>query len=283
MNRFTNYSKTWKWLLVSAVAALVAGCGGGGNGGGGGGGGGGPGASAGPTGGTCVGADCVDLGTAANYSILAKAGTTTTGTTVVTGNVGVSPIARGGLSTWDLVTEPTDTYFTSALVAAPGKLYADDNVGGTTKFDLGIAVLNMGTAYNAAAGKTSTAGCPGTAGNGNLGGLTLVPGVYTCAVNVTIPTATTVTLSGSSTDVWVFQITGTLTQAANTQVILTGGALPKNVFWQVSGVVAIEPNAVMQGIILGFDTISMQSGASINGRLLGNTNVTLIANTVTLP
>jgi hypothetical protein len=140
------------------------------------------------------------------------------------------------------------------------------------------AQTDMGLAYTDAAGKPGGAACPGA---GNMGGLTLAAGVYTCAINVTIPT--NLTLSGSATDVWVFQIAGTLTQAAATQVILTGGALPKNVFWQASGVVAIGANALMQGIVLGFDTISMQNGAAINGRLLGKTDVTLIANTVTLP
>lgn len=258
------------------LAAVTAGCGGGSNGGPGS----GPGAGSGPTGGSCTGAACVDLGTAANYSILAETGVSTTGTTSVNGNVGLSPAAKVFLTGWSQTDDVTDTYATSPYVVAPGKLYAANNVGGTTSSDLSVAVADKDTAYTAAAGKTSTAGCPGV---GIFGGLTLDPGVYTCAVNVAIQTANNLTLNGSSTDVWVFQITGTLTQAASTQVILTGGALAKNVFWQVSDVVTIEPSAAMQGIILGFSTIAMQSGATINGRLLSNTNVTLIANTVTLP
>ena len=277
MNTRKGFSRPLTWSALILLAAVTAGCGGGGNHGGGGS---NPAAGSGPTGSNCTGAACVDLGTAANYSILAETGVSTTGVTSVNGNIGLSPAAKVFLTGWSQTDDVTDTYATSALVVAPGKLYAANNIGGTTSSDLSVAVANKDTAYTAAAGKTSTAACPGV---GVLGGLTLDPGVYTCAVNVTIQTGTNLTLNGSATDVWVFQITGTLTQAASTQVILTGGALAKNVFWQVSDVVTIEPSASMQGIILGFSTIAMQSGATITGRLLSNTDVTLIANTITLP
>ena len=92
----------------------------------------------------CKGAACVSLGQAANYAILAKSGVSSVPSSVVTGNVGLSPKARIGLTGWSLISEPTDTYFTSAQVAAPGKLYAADNVGGTTSADLTTAVGNMG-------------------------------------------------------------------------------------------------------------------------------------------
>jgi hypothetical protein len=221
----------------------------------------------------------VDLGTAANYVILAKTGVSTVPSSVVTGNIGLSPAARGYLTGWSPIGEPTDTAYTSAQVAAPGKLYADDMVGGTTKVDLGVAVLNMGTAYTAAA---AMAGGP-CAGTGHLGGLTLAAGHYTCAVDVDIATGTTLTLDGSATDVWVFQITGKLTQAAATSVILLNGALPKNVFWQVSGNVDIGTTAVMQGVILGQTLINMQAGSTEHGRLLAQSAVTLDRATVTIP
>lgn len=274
MNKYSNDSKLLMRVMALVLTGFVFGCGDGGGGG----------ASAdasagaGPIGGTCTGAECVSLGTAANYVILAKAGVSTVPSSAVTGNVGLSPAARSFLTGWSLISEPTDTFFTSAQVAAPGKLYAADNVGGTTSVDLATAVGDMETAYTAAAAKTSTAACPGA---GNMGGLTLATGVYTCAVGVTIPT--TVTLSGSATDVWVFQITGTLTQSAATQVSLTGGALPKNVFWQVSDVVDIGTTALMQGVILAQTGINLQTGATINGRLLAQTAVTLDQSTVTVP
>ncbi|HUF81286.1 MAG TPA: ice-binding family protein [Burkholderiales bacterium] len=244
---------------------------------GGGGGGAGVGASDGPTGAACTGADCVNIGTAGNYAILAKTGVSTVPNSVVTGNVGLSPAARTGLTGWALVGEPTDTYFTSAQVASPGKLYAADNVGGSTTADLTTAVGDMEAAYTAAAAKPAGP-CPGA---GALGGLTLVPGVYTCALDVSLASGTNLVLSG--TGVWVFQITGNLTQAAATQVQLTGGALPQNVFWQVSGTVAIDTTALMQGVILGKTLIALQQGAEVRGRLLAQTAVTLNQNTVTKP
>ena len=179
-----------------------------------------------------MGAACVPLGTAGSlgaasgYAILAKTAVSTVPNSVVTGNVGVSPAARTFLTGWSLITEPTDTSFTSAQVVAPGKLYSADNVGGTTSADLTTAVADMETAHTTANGMAPAGGgdpaaggtaCPGT---GNLGGLTIVPGVYTCANGVTIPT--TVTLSGNATDVWVFQFAQTLTQSAATQVTLIG-------------------------------------------------------------
>ena len=223
------------------------------------------------------------LGTAANYVILAKTGVSTVPSSAVTGNVGLSPAARPFLTGWSLISEPTDTYFTSAQVAAPGKLYAADNVGGSTSVNLTTAVGDMETAYTTAAGMAPAGGglitaCPGT---GNLGGLTIVPGVYTCANAVTIPT--TVTLNGSATDVWVFRFAQTLTQSAATQVSLSGGALPQNVFWQVAQGVDIGTTALMQGVILGKTLINLQTGATANGRLLAQTAVTLDQNAVTIP
>lgn len=235
-------------------------------------------AAAGPTGAVCVGAGCVSLGTSANYAILAKTGVSSVPNSVVTGNVGLSPASRTFLTGWSLINEITDTFFTSAQVVAPGKLYAADNVGGSTSVDLTTAVGDMQTAYTAAAGKTSTAGCPGS---GNMGGLNLAPGVYTCAAGLTIPTS--VTLTGTATDVWVFQIAQGLTQSAATQVTLAGGALPKNVFWQVAGVVDIGTTALMQGVILAQTNIAVRTGATVNGRLLAQTAVTLDKNTVTVP
>ena len=242
-------------------------------------------AAAGPTGSVSTAPGSVSLGTAGNYSILAKAGASTTGTTVVNGNVGVSPIARVGLTGWSETSDVTDTYSTSTYVVAPGKLYADDYVGGTTKADLGVAVLNMETAYNNAAGIVGGATCPGAPGTpGTFDGTVvppLAPGVYTCAGNVTIPTD--FTLTGTATGVWVFQIAGTLAQSSSTQVILGGSALAKNVFWQVAQGVSIGTGAQFNGIILGKTTIAMATGSSITGRLLAQTAVTLGAATVTLP
>jgi hypothetical protein len=95
--------------------------------------------------------------------------------------------------------------------------------------------------------------------------------------------STDVTLSGGPDDVWIFQIAGTLTQANATRVMLKGGALPKNIFWQTSGAVVIGTTAHFEGVILAKTMIAMKTGASANGRLLAQTAVTLQQTAVTRP
>lgn len=283
MNAYKNTLKPAAFTLTLLMTAILSGCGGGGLGLGAASA--GVGAGAGPIGTVCAGASCVSLGTAANYVILAKTAVSTVPSSVVTGNVGISPASRTFLTGWSLITEPTDTYFTSAQVTAPGKLYAADNVGGSTSVDLTTAVGDMQTAYTAAAGKAPAGGglttaCPGA---GNFGGKTLAAGVYTCTPQVLIPTGTILTLNGTATDVWVFQMAGGLNQAAATQVQLTGGALAKNVFWQSATTVTIGATALMQGVILSQTDIVLGAGATENGRLLAQTAVTLNSNTITKP
>lgn len=306
MNRFERTNKQMAWLMVVLMAAVMTGCGGGGStavpppGSAGAPVGTGPGAAlaAGTTttGGTCTGVSCVNaalggLGAAANYVILTKTGVSTTPISTVTGNIGLSPAAESYLTGWSQTNDSTSTYATSAQVVAPGKLYAADMVGGTTSSDLSTAVLNMQAAYTAAAGMAPAGGglltaCPGVgvmsdATDAGFPTTGLPAGVYTCAVNVNIPG--TLTLHGSATDVWVFQVTGKLDEASAQQVLLTGGALPKNVFWQVSGAVTIGTTALMQGVVLAQTNIAVQTGAIVNGRLLAQTAVTLDSATVTVP
>ncbi len=276
MNSFRNIFKPLMWSTALLLAAFAAGCGGNNHGGGGGGGGTinpGPAAGANPA--------AVILGTAENYAVLAKTGVATVPTSVVTGNVGLSPAARTFLTGWSLVTEPTDTYFTSAQVVAPYRLYASDNVGGTTAFDLTTAVANMETAYTDAAGRTATSAAHTNLGAGTLTSYTLTRGVYEWGSGVTIPTD--LTLDGSATDVWIFKIAGALTMAANKNVILSGGALAKNIVWQVAGGVTTGAGTHFEGVILGQTAITFGNLSSINGRLLAQTAVNLDATTVTQP
>jgi hypothetical protein len=274
MNRLGNLFKPLMWFMALLLAAFVAGCGGGG--------GGSPlGLGGTAAGGVCTGSACVPLGTARNYAILAKTGVATVPSSVVTGNVGLSPAARTALTGWSETYDVTDTFATSAQVVSPGRLFADDNVGGTTKADLGVAVLDMEAAYTNAAGRTATSAATTDVGGGTLTGLTLVAGVYEWGTAVTIPTD--LTLSGSATDVWIFKVAGTLDMAAAKNVILSGGALAQNIFWQVSSAVTIGANTHFEGIILGQTTINFGNLASINGRLLAQTAVNLDATTVTRP
>lgn len=273
----SNMFKPFSVLLVASLTAvLVAGCGSGGGGGSN-----SSSAAAGPKGAVCEGSACVSLGTAANYAILAKTGVSTIPSSVVTGNVGVSPAARTALTGWSLVSEPTDTYFTSAQVAASGKLYAADNVGGTTSSDLGIAVLDMETAYTDAAGRTATSAGTTDVGTGTLTNLTLAPGTYEWGSAVNIPTD--LTFNGTATDTWILKVAGTLDMAAAKNVILSGGALSKNILWQVSGAVTVGANTHFEGIILGQTSITFGNLSSITGRLLSQTAVILDATTVTHP
>lgn len=265
--------------LVLLLAVSMTACGGGHSNGGG--------TTLPGSGSVCVGADCVSIGTAGDrgaaggYAILAKTGVSSVPSSKVTGNVGLSPTARVGLTGWSETYDVTDAYATSAQVVAPFKLYAADLVGGTTSADLGTAVLNMQAAYTDAAGRTATSAATTNVGGGTLTSLTLTPGVYEWGSAVTIPTD--LTLSGSANDVWIFKVAGTLDMAADKKVVLSGGALPQNIFWQVSGAVTIGARTHFAGIILGQTSITFGNLASITGRLLAQTAVVLDATTVTRP
>jgi hypothetical protein len=121
----------------------------------------------------------------------------------------------------------------------------------------------------------------GDLGGGTLTDLTLAAAVYEWGTAVTIPTD--LTLDGNATDVWIFKVAGTLDMAAAKNVILSGGAQAKNIFWQVSGAVTIGANTHFEGIILAQTDINLQTGASANGRLFAGTAANLDANTLTGP
>ena len=137
----------------------------------------------------------------------------------------------------------------------------------------------MEAAYNDAAGRTLPDEL--NLGAGELGGLTLTPGLYKFTSNVSI--SNDVTLAGGPDDVWIFQIAGTLDQASAKNVTLAGGAQAKNVFWQSAGAVTIGTHAHFEGTILSKTMIAMKTKASINGRLLAQTAVTLQMNTIVPP
>jgi hypothetical protein len=137
----------------------------------------------------------------------------------------------------------------------------------------------MQTAYTDAAGRSNPNFL--NLGAGNIGGKTLKAGLYKFTTAVVIPT--NVTISGSSTDVWIFQIAGTLKMSSAVRITLAGGAQAKNIFWQTSGAVTIGTTGHFEGNILSQTGINLQTGASINGRMLAQTAVTLQMNTVVIP
>ena len=212
----------------------------------------------------------VNLGTAGNFAILSKTGVTDVYASAITGDVGSSPIT--GAAILVTCTEVTGTIFS---VDAAGPLPCT----ATAPSFLTSAVGDMEGAYLDAAGRTSPDATE--LGTGAIGGMTIAPGLYKWSSGVMI--STDVTLSGGPNDVWIFQIAGTLTQASATRVTLTGGAQAKNVFWQVADVVAIGTTAHFEGIVLAKTMIAVKTGASVTGRLLAQTAVTLQMNAVTQP
>ncbi|HTF91040.1 MAG TPA: ice-binding family protein [Planctomycetota bacterium] len=216
----------------------------------------------------------VPLGRADFYSILSKAGISTTGTTTIRGNIGVSPIDSTGITGFGLVMHSSSLYSTSSLVA--GKVFAADYAARTRRV-LTASVLDMETAYTDAAGRT----LPDFTelGAGDIGGMTLAPGLYKWGTGVLIP-SNGVTLAGNATDVWIFQIAQDLTVSNGAQVTLTGGAQAKRVFWQVAGNTTLGTTSDFSGIILCQTDIALQTGAKLTGKALAQTAVTLDASIV---
>jgi hypothetical protein len=214
----------------------------------------------------------VALGLSGNYVILSKAGISTTGVTSIVGNIGVSPIAATAITGFGLILDRTGQFSKSPLVT--GNIYAA-TYAVPTPANLTTAIHNMEAAYTDAAGRAANVT---ELGAGNIGGKTLAPGVYKWGTDVSIPTD--VTLSGNSNAVWIFQIAGGLKISSAKNVILTGGAQAKNIFWQVAGVATLGTTSDFKGIILSKTAIVMQTGAVITGKALAQTAVTLDANKV---
>ncbi|MDP1827037.1 MAG: ice-binding family protein [Archangium sp.] len=217
----------------------------------------------------------VNLGTAGSFAILAKSAISTVPGSVITGDLGVSPAAATFVTGFSLVTDATNTFSTSPQVT--GKIYASDYTP-PTPTRLTTAVGDMELAFTAAAGRPAAVT---ELGAGDIGGMTLKAGVYKWGTGLLIPT--NVTLSGSATDVWVFQVAQDLTVSNGMKVLLSGGALPRNIFWQVAGRVELGTTSHLEGIVLSQTAITLGTGASINGRLLAQTAVSLDANTVVQP
>lgn len=218
----------------------------------------------------------VNLGTAGNFVILSKSGISTVPPSAITGNIGVSPINSTAITGFALSLTSDSPFATSTQVT--GDVYAPDYAA-PTPANLTTAIGDMQTAYTDAAGRS----LPDFTelGSGQIGGLTLVPGLYKWSTDVLI--SSDVTISGGPNAVWIFQIAGKITQASGTQIHLTGGASAANIFWQAFGDVSLGTSTHFEGIILAQTSISLGTGASINGRLLAQTAVTLDANTVTFP
>ena len=203
----------------------------------------------------------VPLNSAATFEILAGSTVTNTGPTIITGgDLGLSPGSAV-------------TGFPPGTLTPPAVMHLTDPIAAQAQLDLTAA-------YNYAAGVQGAAVLPG-----DLSGLTFTPGVYKTSSTVELSAGNfTLDGQGNASAVFIFQVGSTLTTLGSTQVILAGNAQAKNVFWQVGSSATLGTNSVFQGTILALQSITMDTGASLTGRVLArNGAVTLDSNTITVP
>jgi hypothetical protein len=273
MNNYQNKSRALTFVAL-VLSGLVVACDSG-NGGGGGGstapGAGTPTAAGAGTGagGAGRGPASVNLGAAGGFVILAESAITNVPASAVTGNVGLSPATGAGIGL-------TCAQVTGAIndVDSTGPLpcTVNDSVG------LTAAIGAKGTAYTDA---NSRAPDYTELGAGNIGGMNLGPATYKWGTGVSIPT--NVTLTGGANDVWIFQIAQGLSVSPGVQIILAGGALPQNIYWATFAAADFDTTTQFKGIVLSQTSVSLRTGASIDGRLYAGTAVTLDQNRITQP
>ncbi len=216
----------------------------------------------------------VDLGSASHFTILAGAAITTTGGGIINGDIGASPITGSAIK---LTQEQVNgTIYT---VDATGPAGSVINPGLLTSAKGALTV-----AYNDAAGRTPIPSGPFlNPGAGNIGGLTLVPGLYKFTSTAFI-TGGNLTLAGNADDVWIFQISADLQVGSGVKILLTNGAEARNVFWQVGTSAVIETFAEFKGIILADQSVIMKSNSIMLGKALAfSAGVTFNGPEATLP
>jgi hypothetical protein len=222
----------------------------------------------------------VNLRTAGNMVILAKTGITNVPTSSITGNIGSSPITAASMDNITCNEISGIIYGSDAAYTGNGDTSCFAGVAADNTL-VANAVLDMGTAYTDAAGRTLPDFTEFQAGD--LSSQTLQAGLYKWGTNVLI--STDMTFNGGANDVWILQIAGDVNLADGVRIHLTGGALAKNIFWQVAGGtgVVIGTTAHFEGIILAEKGITVNTGATVTGRLLAQTAVTLDQNALTQP
>jgi hypothetical protein len=205
----------------------------------------------------CLRAQITLGSTVDTFGVLAGSTVTNSGPTTVLGNLGVSPGAAV-------------TGFPPGLVS--GAIHSADALAGT-------AQTQLTTAYNLAAGATTT-----TMVAGDLGGLTLTPGVYTSTSTLGLTGTVTLDALGNPNAQFIFQIASALTTAVGSTVVLTNGAQASNIYWQVGSSATLGTTSFFSGNILALQSISLGTGAALQGRALArNGAVTLLSNTINTP
>ena len=197
------------------------------------------------------------LGSAQSFAVLGGSTVTNTGSSVITGDLGVSPGSAV-------------TGFPPGLVVS-GTIHAADA--------LALSAQNsVTTAYNSLAGQPCTQDLTGQ----DLGGLILTPGVYCFSSSAQLTGTLTLNAQGNANAVFIFQIGSTLTTASGSSVVLINGGSPCNVFWQVGSSATLGTTTSFVGNILALTSITLTTSASVTGRALArNGAVTLDTNTVT--
>jgi hypothetical protein len=200
----------------------------------------------------------VNLRSAASFAVLAGTTITNSGPSTLCGDLGVSP--------------------GSAVVGAPvlncnGAYHVTDSAASQAQLDLT-------TAYNDAAGRTTP-----TLIAGNIGGQTLYPGLYKSTSSLEISSGDlTLDAQGYPAAIFIFQIASTLITTPGRQVILAGGAQAANIFWQVGSYCALDTTTVFKGTIMAYSEITMNTGATLEGRALSEIDqVTFLTNTISNP
>lgn len=202
--------------------------------------------------------NAIVLGSSNGFAILAGAAVTSTGATVINGDIGLSPGTA------------VDGFPPGVL---NGTLRINDEISTPAK-------LSLTTAYNDAAGRVSIDMVPLA---GNIGGLTLTPGLYKSTSSIEISSGdVTFDAKGDANAVFIIQIASTFTTTPGRKVILSGGAKASNIFWQVSSSASFGTTTVMKGVIMALESITFDTGATLDGQAMArNGAVTLDGNTIT--
>jgi len=213
----------------------------------------------------------LNIGTGVDFTVLAQTGISSLGTDIK-GNIASN--AATSITGFGTLTLDTSGEF-SKSDQVTGNVYLP-TYATPTPTKLTTATGDVGSAYTTGSGIT-----PPDASelySGDIGGHSFAPGVYKWSTTVTINAS--VTLTGSATDVWIFQIAGGITQLEGTSIILGGQAKPENIFWLTATTVAIGANCQYSGIILSSTNISVGAGSMIDGRLFAQTDVALGSGTI---
>lgn len=199
----------------------------------------------------------VAMAGASGIGVLAGSAITNTGATNITGDIGLSPgTSIGGFP--------------------PGILNGTQHINDSTANQ---AKLDLTAAYNDAAGRTST---DIVTLSGNIGGLTLTPGLYKSTSSLAISSGDlTFDAKGNADAVFIIQIASSLTTTSGRQVILSGGALASNIFWQVGSSATFGTTSVFKGTVMAMQSITFNTGATLTGKALARTGaITMAGNTI---